>query len=530
MWIRRELKAHARTAVKNNYWFTVAVCFIIAIVVGKYGFSTIGLHQYSEVNAVQDKYVVEKGVTQNTEIVNYFLNSISDGEVNILLEKNPKASKGVLATVFNNSYQSRSFLYGILNSVNQLFFADRVGAGIIILIGVIFSLLFFIFITNILKVCECRFFIENRLYPKTGIRRILFLYRLGRVWNPAKVMAVRSLFLSLWCLTIVGGPIKYYSYRMVPYILAENPDIPYGEALELSMNMMRGNKWRAFVLDISFWYWYLLQYFTLGLVGIFYANSYVAATNAELYMALRGEALVGAYRYSENLKDHYLTLAPASNSLAADWAVDQYPEPLYFIIPPKGRTFSAPDYTQKYGIRSLILMFFIFSFVGWCWEVGIHFFRDGIFVNRGFFLGPYLPIYGAGAVLMLTLLRRVANNPVLTFGLIMLICAVVEYITGYGLEAIYGVKWWDYSGYLLNLNGRICLEGTVFFGIGGCLTIYVLAPLVQELLKKVDPKVQTVFCAILVAVFILDASHSLFYPNNGEGITEGQCQFPKERL
>lgn len=530
MWIRKELKSQARTAVKNNYWFTVAVCFIIAIVVGKYALSTTALHQYSQDNAVQDQYVVEKGVTQNTEIVNYFLDGISDGQVNILLEKNHNASKGVLATVFNNSYQSRSFLYGILNSANQIFFADRVGAGIVILIGVLISLLFFVFITNILKVCECRFFLENRLYPKTGIRRILFLYRLGKVWNPAKVMAVRSLFLSLWCLTIVGGPIKYYSYRMVPYILAENPETSCGEALELSMHMMRGNKWRAFVLDISFWYWYLLQYFTLGLVGIFYVNSYVAATNAELYMALRGEALVGAYRYSENLKDHYLTLAPTQSCLGSDWDINQYPEPLYFIEPPKGRTFSTPDYTQKYDIRALIIMFFIFSFVGWCWEVGLHFFRDGVFVNRGFFLGPYLPIYGSGAILMLVLLRRVANNPVLTFGLIMVVCAVVEYFTSLGLEAVYGIKWWDYSGYLLNLNGRICLECTVFFGIGGCLTIYILAPLVNVMLKKVDPRIQTLICGVLVGVFVLDASHSFFFPNTGKGITHGQGWSLRERL
>lgn len=104
----------------------------------------------------------------------------------------------------------------------------------------------------------------------------------------------------------------------------------------------------------------------------------------------------------------------------------------------------------------------------------------------------------------------------------MVICAVVEYFTSYFLEIAYGIKWWDYSGYLLNINGRICLEGTIFFGIGGCLIIYVLAPLAQNVIEKINKKMQIVICVVLIAVFMVDFCHSLLEPNAGDGITNSQ--------
>ena len=104
-------------------------------------------------------------------------------------------------------------------------------------------------------------------------------------------MFLRNIFTALWYITIVGGVIKTYEYRMIPYILAENPKIKRKEAFKLSKQMMKGNKWKTFILDISFFGWNLLSIITMGLLSIFYVNPYSAATNAELYIALKEQEI-----------------------------------------------------------------------------------------------------------------------------------------------------------------------------------------------------------------------------------------------
>ena len=89
------------------------------------------------------------------------------------------------------------------------------------------------------------------------------------------------------------------------------------------------------------------------------------------------------------------------------------------------------------------------------------------------------------------------KNPMLTFVIIMVICATIEYGTGWFLETFQHAKWWDYSGYFLNLHGRICLEGTLFFGLGGSLCIYVVAPFLYRVYQKISKPVQTVLCLTL---------------------------------
>ena len=103
-------------------------------------------------------------------------------------------------------------------------------------------------------------------------------------------MFLRDLFIALWTLLlIVPGIIKGYAYRMVPYILAENPDMNYKEALDLSSKMMYGNKWKSFVLDLSFIGWIILSILTFGILLLFYVNPYIGSTNAELYKAIKAE-------------------------------------------------------------------------------------------------------------------------------------------------------------------------------------------------------------------------------------------------
>lgn len=112
--------------------------------------------------------------------------------------------------------------------------------------------------------------------------------------NIVKVMFFKDLFIFLWgLLFIIPGIVKSYEYRMVPYILSENPGMSKDEALKASSKMMYGQKWRTFVLDLSFIGWNLLSALTLGVLGIFYVNPYIHSTHAALYETLKAESNEG---------------------------------------------------------------------------------------------------------------------------------------------------------------------------------------------------------------------------------------------
>ena len=123
---------------------------------------------------------------------------------------------------------------------------------------------------------------------------------------------------------------------------------------------------------------------------------------------------------------------------------------------------------RNYKPVHLLLMFFIFSVVGWGWEVILGYMTGGMIVNRGVLHSPLLPIYGKGVILILVLLKRFRKYPVAEFAGIILLSGCVEYFISWYLEMVYdGKRWWDYSDYWLNLNGRICAEGLILFGFGG---------------------------------------------------------------
>ena len=180
---------------------------------------------------------------------------------------------------------------------------------------------------------------------------------------------------------------------------------------------------------------------------------------------------------------------------------------------------SSNNYSRWYKITDYILFFFSFAFIGWIWEVCLVLVQTGKLVNRGVLLGPCLPIYGSGGVLILLLLRIFFNRPIVTFGMTTLLCTIVEYFTSWYLELTKGVRWWDYSNYFLNINGRVCLEGALVFGLGGCAVVYLVAPKLSKFFAKVSNKILIPICVLLVSIFVVDLIHSQNHPNTGEGIT-----------
>ena len=134
--------------------------------------------------------------------------------------------------------------------------------------------------------------------------------------------------------------------------------------------------------------------------------------------------------------------------------------------------------------------------------------------------GPWLPIYGVGGTLVLIFLNKLRDKPAVQFISIIIICGIVEYFTSYFLEIAHnGEKWWDYSGYFLNLNGRICAEGLLVFGLAGMAAVYAIAPAIDDIIKKMNSRVVVTISIVLSSIFILDNIYSKSNPNKGDGIT-----------
>ncbi len=496
-------------------------------------------------------------------------------------------SRGVFALVVNK-LTSGAYFMTLLMGIRSLVGTDS-GAIVVMLLGAMLLLLFVeIFLTGVYKTVVLRMFLEGRCYEKVSVQRAWFLLRVKKWCHVGVVQLVTNLFAFLWGLTIVGGIIKHYSYYLVPCILAENPAVGTMEAITLSRKMMKGHKWECFVLELSFLGWELLGILTIGLSDIFFTAPYKVAVMGEYYAELRrlcqekgldnGKLLNDRYLFeragAEMLEQAYgdveeecgkfpqedlqlkgihkflaevfgLSVRQSKNleevearrsrrfELEADKEALEgtvYPTRLYPIPEKRKRKWVVSlNYLRYYSVWSLLMMFFMLSFMGWVWEVSLHLITDGVLVNRGIMHGPWLPIYGCGSVLMLLFLNRFRRNPALEFVLIIVLCGSVEYFTSLVLEIVHGgTRWWDYTGYFLNLHGRICAEGLLVFGIGGMAIVYVLAPFLDGVFRRLPVKALMAAGLILTGIFAADQIYSSIHPNEGEGITSYEA-FPASR-
>ena len=137
--------------------------------------------------------------------------------------------------------------------------------------------------------------------------------------------------------------------------------------------------------------------------------------------------------------------------------------------------------------------------------------------KQGVLYGPWLPIYGSGGVLILIFLKRFRPRPLLYFGSVMVVCGSLEYLISCWLEYSKGAMWWNYHKMFLNLNGRICLEGLLFFGLGGMIFTYIFAPFVNQHFQKIPKKTGKIICTILIICFLSDLIYSEFHPNMAAG-------------
>ena len=169
------------------------------------------------------------------------------------------------------------------------------------------------------------------------------------------------------------------------------------------------------------------------------------------------------------------------------------------------------DYTEYFV--NLILIFFAFSLVGWCIEVTLKYFEFGRFINRGFLTGPWLPIYGTGAVLCTVGVQGLApleSGYGTTFVICFVLCGTLEYMTSFVMEKRFHARWWDYSKKPMNLHGRVWIGNLVLFGLGGVLIVHVFDPLLCRLFALISLPVRELTASVLSAVIAADFVMSHF--------------------
>ena len=160
-------------------------------------------------------------------------------------------------------------------------------------------------------------------------------------------------------------------------------------------------------------------------------------------------------------------------------------------------------------IKIYFLLFLIYSFLGWCMENIVNLIQRHKFVNRGFLLGPYCSIYGGGAILITLLLKYFIDKPVLLFIMAILLCGILEYITSFVMEKIFHLRWWDYSEKKININGRVCLNTIIPFGILGMIIMYWTNPFFLDKINMLSSSSLDIIFYIFLGIYIADTIISL---------------------
>ena len=159
---------------------------------------------------------------------------------------------------------------------------------------------------------------------------------------------------------------------------------------------------------------------------------------------------------------------------------------------------------MNYSIRELFILFMLYSFIGWVIEMVDRTIIDKKIVNRGFLIGPYCPIYGFGAILMIILLQRYINEPITLFFMSIIIFSILEYTTSYIMEKLFKARWWDYSNNRFNINGRVCLETMIPFGFAGLIAMYVINPMLVRCLERTPDIILKIAFIFLSITLIID--------------------------
>ena len=458
---RKEIKKEAKKSLKKHYLLFILVCLMAAFVGSEFRGSLIftdGIE--SSVNSnisnlfyeitgkepiITDAVITDRlnerlepaleneitqSITERIEPLNENIKNMQDKAINDA--KSLSGTKGVFASIIN-SISSTNILVTLTKGILSVVDSKNVAYMIVIIITIVIWLAFNLFIIELYKVISRRIFLEGRTYKKVPIERFLYIFKMKKTIKASFTIFLTNFKCSLWSLTIIMLPIKYYEYIMVPYIVSENPKISSKEAIKLSRQMMHGNKWKTFVFDLSFIGYSFLGYISLGLFNIFFTNPYKMCSYCELYSRLRKEAIENKYIGYKYLNDRYLfekaneekilssygdikefeesikkpnfelnkfkliilkyfginILSETDTEIYEKYMVDtfkisQYKDEMSLLTYPtrlsnnevktkkKSKRIENVNYLKPYTISSLIIMFFIMCLIGYVWEVTLN--------------------------------------------------------------------------------------------------------------------------------------------------------------
>ena len=336
MWTRKELKDKAKIAFKANYWKAVLVGLLLAVLLG--GFSS-----FSSFSNAANSAATSSTVNTTPSSMHVHVNDPDDpSSVDITFDdfdERLSISDDEGHHVVIDEPSSVAFGLGALAIGSMAFLV------FLVILAVVLALDAFIF--NPLEVGAQRFFLRNLNQP-AYVKEVAHAFDTN-YRETAKGLFIRDLCIIGWSLLlIIPGIVKSYEYRMMPYLFADDPTMTKERAFAESKQMMTGQKWNAFVLDLSFIGWNILSALTLGILGIFYVGPYQAQTNAALYEKLRYSlpAPAPAAAYAPAAGPAYAPQGTTPNAPADQQTYAPYGQQTYA---PTGQQTYAPTGQQAYA-------------------------------------------------------------------------------------------------------------------------------------------------------------------------------------
>ena len=288
MWTRKQVKERGKKSFKKNYWKAIIVAILLSIVAG-------GAYNGFSGGSGAASQGFQQGYSKNGD-GSYLIGETSDGaDLTMDVDKDVNGNVNVTFDAKDKNGNSIEDANGKNEAVNvSLDEGESKGFWVVMALTFLvvmttvtaIVLLLDAFIVNPIEMGCNKFFLRN-LDEEAEISNVSYAFD-HSYKNVVGVMFRRDIAIALWSmLFVIPGIIKSYEYRMIPYLLAEHPEMSWKDAFAESKEMMAGNKWKAFVLDFSFIGWQLLSILTLGLLSIFYVNPYKFSTNAALYEAIK---------------------------------------------------------------------------------------------------------------------------------------------------------------------------------------------------------------------------------------------------
>lgn len=288
MWNRQQLKEKAKFTFKRNYWKCVLVSLLFAVLVsgsiGSYAASASGQSNHESVRESErylEQHLYEIDENGNIMPKHHDLGALYDSDYDD----------------WGNYIGDNGYSEDAAETIEQYAKRHPVGAAtfmmvflsvfmIVLVIIMAVAILLNVFICNPIEVGCDRFYFKNLEEPAQA-KEVVYAFD-HNYKNVVNTMFFRDLYTFLWSLLfIIPGIVKSYEYQMIPYLLAEHPEMTKEQAFAESKRMMDGQKWSSFVLDLSFLGWRILSVFTFGILNIFYVQPYTDASHAALYEALR---------------------------------------------------------------------------------------------------------------------------------------------------------------------------------------------------------------------------------------------------